>query len=63
MGVVAGGAARCPSSDAEMYGSNTPGIAQVSALGSSEVSAPQRFKCINTRRMQRIVGSLRNCTR
>ena len=47
MGVVAGGAARCPSSEAEMYGSNTLGIAQVSALGSSEASAPQRFKCIS----------------
>ena len=43
MGVVAGGAARCP----EMYGSNTLGIAQVSAIGSSEASAPQRFKCIS----------------
>ena len=28
-----------------MYGYNTQGIAQVSALGSSEASAPQRFKC------------------
>ena len=47
MGVVAGGAARCPSSEAEMYGSNTPGTAQVSALRSSEASAPQGFKCIS----------------
>ena len=46
-GVVAGGAARCSSSEAEMYGYNTLGIAQVSALGSSEASAPQRFKCIS----------------
>ena len=30
-----------------MYDYNTQGIAQVSALGSSEVSAPQRFKCIS----------------
>ena len=45
--MVAGGAARCPSSEAEMYGSNTLGIAQVSALASSEASAPQRFKCIS----------------
>ena len=30
-----------------MYGYNTQGIAQVSALGSSEASAPQRFKCIS----------------
>ena len=29
-------------------GYNTQGIAQVSALGSSEASAPQRFKCIST---------------
>ena len=36
VGVAAGSAARCPSSEAE-------GIAQVSALGSSEASAPQRF--------------------
>ena len=48
MGVAAGCTARCPSSEAEMYGYNTQGIAQVSALGSSEVSAPQRFKCIST---------------
>ena len=47
MGVAAGCAARCPSSGAEMYGYNTQGIAQVSALGSSEASAPQRFKCIS----------------
>ena len=47
VGVVAGGAARCPSSEAEIYGYNTPGIAQVSALGSSEASAPQGFKCIS----------------
>ena len=47
VGVVAGGAARCPSSEAEMYGCNTQGTAQVSALGSSEASAPQRFKCIS----------------
>ena len=26
---------------------NTQGVVQVSALGSSEVSAPQRFKCIS----------------
>ena len=44
--VAAGCAARCPSSEAEMYCYNTQGIAQVSALGSSEASAPQRFKCI-----------------
>ena len=30
-----------------MYGYNWQGIAQVSALGSSEASAPQRFKCIS----------------
>ena len=47
MGVVAGGAARCPSLEVEMYGYNTLGIAQVSALESSEASAPQRFKCIS----------------
>ena len=47
MGVAAGCAARRPSSETEMYGYNTQGIAQVSALGSSEASAPQRFKCIN----------------
>ena len=47
MGVVAGGVAKCPSSETEMYGSNTLGIAQVSALGSLEASAPQRFKCIS----------------
>ena len=47
MGVAAGYAARCPSSEAEMYGYNTQGIAQVSTLGSSEASAPQRFKCIS----------------
>ena len=47
VGVAAGCAARCPSSEAEMYGHNTPGIAQVSVLGSSEASAPQRFKCIS----------------
>ena len=47
MGVAAGCAARCPSSESEMYGYNTQGIAQVSALGSSEASAPQRFKCIS----------------
>ena len=29
VGVVAGGAARCPSSEAQMYGSNRLGIAQV----------------------------------
>ena len=46
VGVAAGWAARCPSSEAEMYGYNTQGIAQASALGSSEASAPQRFKCI-----------------
>ena len=34
VGVVAGGAARCPSSETEMYGSNKLGIAQVSALRS-----------------------------
>ena len=47
VGVAAGCAARCPSSESEMYGYNTQGIAQVSALGSSEASAPQRFKCIS----------------
>ena len=47
MGVAAGCTARCPSSEAQMYGSNTLGIAQVSALGSSEASALQRFKCIS----------------
>ena len=47
MGMAAGYAARCPSSETEMYGYNTQGIAQVSALGSSEASAPQRFKCIS----------------
>ena len=47
VGVVAGGAARCPSSEAEMYGSDKLGIAQMSALGSSEASAPQGFKCIS----------------
>ena len=30
-----------------MYGYNTQGMAQVSALGSSEASALQRFKCIS----------------
>ena len=40
-GVVAGGAARCSTLEAEMYGYNTLGIAQVSAVGSSEASAPQ----------------------
>ena len=29
-----------------MYGYNTQGTAQVSALGCSEASASQRFKCI-----------------
>ena len=38
--MVAGGAARCPSSETEMYGSNTLGIAQVSAIGNLEASAP-----------------------
>ena len=47
MGVAAGCAVRCPSSEEEMYGYNTRGIAQVSALGSSEASALQRFKCIS----------------
>ena len=47
MGVVVGGAARCPSSEAEMHGSNTLGITRVSALGSSEASAPQGLKCIS----------------
>ena len=47
VGVAAGCAARGPSSEAEMYGYNTQWIAQVSALGSSEASAPQRFKCIS----------------
>ena len=47
VGVVAGGVARCPFSEAEMYGSNTLGIAQVSALGSSEASALRGFKCIS----------------
>ena len=50
MGVAAGCAARCASSEAEMYGYNTQGIAQVSALGSLEASAPQRFKCISIMR-------------
>ena len=44
VGVAAGCADRCSSSEAEMYSYNTQGIAQVSALGSSEASAPQRFK-------------------
>ena len=43
MGVAAGWAARCPSSETEMYGYNTLGIAQVSALGSSEASALQKY--------------------
>ena len=30
-----------------MYDSNSLGIAQVSALWSSEASAPQRFKCVS----------------
>ena len=47
MGVAVGWAARCPSSEAELYGSNTQGITQVSTLGSSEAFAPQRFKCIS----------------
>ena len=47
MGVVAGGAARCPSSEAETYDCNALGNAQVSTLGSSEASALQRFKCIS----------------
>ena len=47
VGVAAGCAVRCPSSEAEMYSYNTQGIAQVSALGSSEASALQRFKCIS----------------
>ena len=49
------GAARCPSSEAEMYGSK---YAQVSALGSLVASAPQGFQCIS------IIGSSngqRNC--
>ena len=50
MGVVVGGAARYPSLEAEMYVSNTLGIAQVSALGSSEASAPQGFKGISIMR-------------
>ena len=45
--MVAGGAARCPSSEAEMYGSNTLANVQVFALRSLEASAPQRFKCIS----------------
>ena len=44
VGVAAGWAARCPSSETEMYGYNTLGIAQVSALGSSEASALQRLR-------------------
>ena len=47
VGMVSEGAARCPSLKAEMYGCNTQVIAQVSALGSSKASAPQRFKCIS----------------
>ena len=47
VGVAAGGAARCPFSEAEMYSCNMQGIAQVSALGSSEASAPQGFKGIS----------------
>ena len=47
MGVAARCATRCPCLEAEMYGYNTPGIAQVSALGSSEASALQRFKFIS----------------
>ena len=47
MGVAAGCAVRCPSTEAEVYRYNTQGIAQVSALGSSEASALQRFKCIS----------------
>ena len=47
MGVAAGCGARCPSLETEMYGYNRQGIAQVSALGSLEASAPQRFKCIS----------------
>ena len=47
MGVAAGCAVRCPSSEAEVYRYNTQDIAQVSALGSSEASALQRFKCIS----------------
>ena len=43
VGVAAGCAARCPSSEAETYGYDTQGIAQVSALGNWEASAPQRF--------------------
>ena len=44
---VRGHTARCPSSEAEIYDYNTQGIAQVSALESSEASAPQMFKCIS----------------
>ena len=47
MGVAAACAAKCTSSEAEMYGYNTLGIAEVSALGSSEASAPHRFKYIS----------------
>ena len=58
MGVAAGCAAKYPSSEAEMYGYNTQGFAQVSALGSSEASAPQRFKCIGIIEIQ---TGQRNC--
>ena len=44
VGVAAGCAA---SSEAEMYGYNTLAIEQVSALGSAEASALQRFICIS----------------
>ena len=47
MGVAVECAARCLSSEAEIYGYNMQGITQVSALGSLEASAPQRFKCIS----------------
>ena len=47
VGVAAGCVARCPSSEAEMNGYNAQGITQVSALGSSEVSTPQRLKFIS----------------
>ena len=45
--MAAGCTARFQSSKAQMYGYNTQGIAQVFALGNSEASAPQRFKCIS----------------
>ena len=47
MGVVAGGAARCLFLETEYTAVNIWGMAQVSALGSSEASALQRLKCIS----------------